>query len=301
MLDTLYSEPVVDGEIMQINMFLNGDTIKTVSTTGSDIFVGDWYQMVPDGNENWNRGYISFDISGLLDSIQDAVFQIYQFESIGNSTNGIFPTLGNCFIDHIIYGDSLDTLDWTAGNYGNSQTIANQYGVISSTPDIGWRSLDVTACLQADKSAGRNRTQFRLRFPIDTDHDWLNDFLRFYTGNAITDNPRLIVDNVTGVAGSLNVTNSYKPSILEKSYPEPFCRLSAISYVISTSLIVKLEVYNLLGKKVRTLVNGYHTNGKYNTVWDGKNDEKQQLPNGIYLYVLKTQGKQQLHKTTLIN
>jgi len=125
-VDTLYSEPAVDGEISQLNMFLNGDTAKSASTSYSDIIVGDWWQMVPDGNENWNRGYFSFDISTLSAAIQIAVIRIYQFESIGNSTSGIFPTLdSNCLLDHIAYGDTLDTLDWTAGDIGDPQTITS--------------------------------------------------------------------------------------------------------------------------------------------------------------------------------
>ncbi|HNM16016.1 MAG TPA: FlgD immunoglobulin-like domain containing protein, partial [bacterium] len=54
---------------------------------------------------------------------------------------------------------------------------------------------------------------------------------------------------------------------------------------------VSLIVYNLLGQKVRTLVNGFATQGTYRLQWDGNNDMGQRVSSGVYLYRLESGGK----------
>jgi hypothetical protein len=291
-VDTLYSEPALDGEISQNNMFLNGDTTKFASTSYSDIMVGDWWQMVPDGNENWNRGYLSFNISTVSDTIQTVVMCIYQFESIGNSTSGIFPTLGsNCLIDHIAYGDTLDTLDWAAGDIGDSQTITSEFGNISSSPDTGWKTLDITSCLQADLAAGRSRTQFRIRFSFDTDHDWLSDHLSFYTGNSTINRPHLMISYITGVARIYDDSALASRTKFVRSYPNPFRTSISVTYNVGVPSMIQVAIYSLTGEKVRVLADQYNESGMHTIAWDGRDSNGKKLPNGIYYCCLQIGDK----------
>ena len=46
-----------------------------------------------------------------------------------------------------------------------------------------------------------------------------------------------------------------------------------------------LEVYNVLGQKIATLVDAKHAVGNYRVTWDGRD-----VPSGVYLYRLKTEG-----------
>jgi flagellar hook assembly protein FlgD len=48
-----------------------------------------------------------------------------------------------------------------------------------------------------------------------------------------------------------------------------------------------LVIYNILGSKIRTLVNNSQTQGNYSVVWNGKDDFGNSVSSGIYLYALK--------------
>ena len=49
---------------------------------------------------------------------------------------------------------------------------------------------------------------------------------------------------------------------------------------------VEIVIYNILGKKVKTLVNGHRNSGYYRILWDGKDANNQSGSDGIYFYRL---------------
>jgi flagellar hook assembly protein FlgD len=49
---------------------------------------------------------------------------------------------------------------------------------------------------------------------------------------------------------------------------------------------VKLQIYNLLGNEVQTLVNEYRNAGRYEVIWNGRNRAGELVAGGVYLYRL---------------
>ncbi len=78
---------------------------------------------------------------------------------------------------------------------------------------------------------------------------------------------------------------------LLQNYPNPFNPVTKIPFVISRSRSrethVRLELFDILGKKVRTIFSGYLLPGQYEMMWDGLNQHGNQAANGIYYYVLQ--------------
>ncbi len=74
---------------------------------------------------------------------------------------------------------------------------------------------------------------------------------------------------------------------LWQNFPNPFNPATEIRYQISASAHVRLEIYNLLGQKIITIINKQQPAGSYATVWDGKNLYGEPAASGIYLYRLK--------------
>ena len=52
-----------------------------------------------------------------------------------------------------------------------------------------------------------------------------------------------------------------------------------------------MKIYNILGQKVRTLVDKPERGGKYEVSWDGKDEEGREVGSGIYFYQLRVQGQ----------
>ena len=63
------------------------------------------------------------------------------------------------------------------------------------------------------------------------------------------------------------------------NYPNPFNPVTSISYGLPTSGDVTLKVFDIVGREIATLVNGYHAAGTYSVGWNAAD-----LPSGIYLY-----------------
>lgn len=71
---------------------------------------------------------------------------------------------------------------------------------------------------------------------------------------------------------------------LYQNYPNPFNPETMIEYALSKDSPTKITIYNILGKKVRVLVEEYETTGEKRVLWDGKDDQGQDASSGIYFY-----------------
>jgi hypothetical protein len=71
------------------------------------------------------------------------------------------------------------------------------------------------------------------------------------------------------------------------NYPNPFNSGTVISFYVADigpiPAEIKIEIYDIAGRVVRTLVNSKYPIGTHNAVWDGRDDFGQELPSGAYL------------------
>lgn len=81
-------------------------------------------------------------------------------------------------------------------------------------------------------------------------------------------------------------TNPGTPPAFElfQNHPNPFNPETEISYVLPKDTYVNLTIYNILGQKVRTLVDGFETAGRKSVTWDGKDEGGNQVTSGVYFY-----------------
>jgi hypothetical protein len=87
---------------------------------------------------------------------------------------------------------------------------------------------------------------------------------------------------------------------LYQSYPNPFNNQTIIKYDLLKSCQVTLTIYNILGQKVKTLVNQRQEAGTKIINWDGKDEKGKDLASGIYFYQLKVRrihGKGEVTQT----
>jgi len=87
---------------------------------------------------------------------------------------------------------------------------------------------------------------------------------------------------------------------LEQNYPNPFNPTTTIRFRIPEDARVKLEVFNLLGQKVRTLVDAQRSAGVTSVNWDGRNGSGAQVSSGIYFYRLEAGSLVQSRQMLLI-
>ena len=111
------------------------------------------------------------------------------------------------------------------------------------------------------------------------------------------------LDNVTtGVKIEQKNPEAALPSKFELSqnYPNPFNPSTVIEYQLPVTSQVTLEVFNIIGQKVSTLVNQVQTAGTWSARWDAKDDAGRQVATGLYLYRLTAQNTVFTRKMMLI-
>mgnify|MGYP001450649785 CR=1 FL=1 len=90
-----------------------------------------------------------------------------------------------------------------------------------------------------------------------------------------------------------STTEAYVPAKFElhDNFPNPFNPSTIISYDLAVDGYVDLSVYNVVGKKVKTIVNQNETAGRKITAWYGTDDSGNTLSAGMYFYRLTAGGK----------
>jgi len=97
--------------------------------------------------------------------------------------------------------------------------------------------------------------------------------------------------------GILATITKPRPSLsLYQNSPNPFISQTAISYSIPTTGRVSLLIYDISGRRVKTLVNQHQTPGVYSVSWNGTDDNGRTVAQGAYFYVLKTDGHEMQKK-----
>jgi hypothetical protein len=93
-----------------------------------------------------------------------------------------------------------------------------------------------------------------------------------------------------------------KPSAftLSQNYPNPFNQTTKIEFTLAKSGVVSLNIYDILGRKVRTLVSEHLSSGYKSVLWDGKNDSGKDVASGIYFYQLKVGDFSETKKLVLL-
>jgi hypothetical protein len=76
---------------------------------------------------------------------------------------------------------------------------------------------------------------------------------------------------------------------ISQNYPNPFNAQTLFSISLPQETHVSLAIYNIMGQKVKVLVNDFMTAGIHTITWDGTNESGQTVSSGVYFYRVATQ------------
>ncbi|MDZ7333431.1 MAG: T9SS type A sorting domain-containing protein [candidate division KSB1 bacterium] len=91
-----------------------------------------------------------------------------------------------------------------------------------------------------------------------------------------------------------------KQFALYQNYPNPFNAQTMIKYDLPKDCRATLEIFNVLGQKVRTLVDGYQKAGTKSAYWDGQNQNGHRAAAGTYIYLLSAGDFQRSRRMILL-
>ncbi len=87
---------------------------------------------------------------------------------------------------------------------------------------------------------------------------------------------------------------------LSQNYPNPFNPSTSISFSLEQKAYASIVIYDLMGRKVKTLISSLLDAGEHEILWDGSNDSGTDVASGIYLYKLESNGSSQVKRMTLL-
>ena len=84
------------------------------------------------------------------------------------------------------------------------------------------------------------------------------------------------------------------------NYPNPFNPETTISYSLSVASNLRVNIYNIRGQKIKTLINGYQAAGNHQVIWDGMDENGKYVSSGIYFYKMEADDFSQIKKMVLM-
>lgn len=87
---------------------------------------------------------------------------------------------------------------------------------------------------------------------------------------------------------------------LMQNAPNPFNPQTNISYDLPAAAHVTLDILNVLGQRVKTLVNDYREAGSYSIIWDGRGDDGSATASGVYFYRITAGNDQAVKKMMML-
>jgi hypothetical protein len=150
-------------------------------------------------------------------------------------------------------------------------------------------SAPVTGTTFADTSIPDSAVYYYYATAVYTDGSWTEESFesRKDTGR---------VGRLDGIAEETLPTSFF----LAQNYPNPFNPTTSISFGLPKTAIVTLDIYNLLGQHVKTLLDGNLNAGYKTIIWDGKDEAGASVSSGLYFYKLDTGSFKESKKMTLL-
>ena len=223
------------------------------------------------GNNDWR-----------LPNVKELQSIVDYSRSLQATNSAAIDTLFNCSTITDEGGNVNYPFYWSSTTHANMVNGSNA-AYVAFGEALGWMQDPLGNYQLLDvHGAGAQRSDPKTGDPADYPygHGPQGDVIRIYNYVRLVRN----ADIKTSV-GENNKTSVPNGFVLNQNYPNPFNPETLISYQIQTAGNVQLEVFDVLGKKISTLVNKYQQPGIYSITF---NTSKYSIPSGIYFYRIQS-------------
>ena len=226
-----------------------------------------------------------------IDTYMGIVFPVEEDDETADRTLAVCGEGGTCLegYEWTIYGEcpgirrKFDKL--TLKNPpapGSTNELLATYCSSDSTQDNGRHAI-----IRNTRTGAGGGTMVHTGFGMET---MTSDYARASLMHEVFDGCfGLMTSNLEELVGSTDAPQVAASKFgfgLSQAAPNPFASKTSIEFSIPSRSHVSLEVYNILGQRVRTIVDETMDPNSYVRVWDGRADNGAQVSSGIYFYKL---------------
>jgi LEA14-like dessication related protein len=162
-------------------------------------------------------------------------------------------------------------------------TAANEFRASPSSATIaakGSRTISVTF---APTRTGNRTAQLSIRY--GTGGDAITVSLK---GKGLSSSSVVVANEGSELGAAKPLDSSHSPKLSVGNYPNPFNSQTVFSYHLNSYARVRVEIFDLLGRRVCVLIDDLQNMGDHQITWDGTDQQGKSLGSGIYLYKLQT-------------
>jgi len=122
---------------------------------------------------------------------------------------------------------------------------------------------------------------------IDSDEDGYFEDMRVLDGVSMTGNSEFVIRVGSSILGNGIELLIPKEFALHQNYPNPFNPTTQIRYNLPEDALVSINIYDLMGRRVKSLVNTTQNAGYRSTQWNATNNLGEPVSAGMYLYTIR--------------
>jgi len=209
------------------------------------------------------------------------------------------------FIDDIYVIDNIPLAQLTVDSPNGGEVW-----VVNETKDITWSSENVNDVkIELSIDNGVNWSAIVDSIPSAGTYSWVVSAAATSTeclirisdvvDSTVYDESDSVftIDDGVSVENIEDIPTKYE---LIQNFPNPFNPSTTISFVLPVTELVKFNIYNNLGQKVRSLTNREFTAGTHQVYWDGLDEFGKEAPAGVYFYQIQAGSFQAANKMLLI-
>ena len=127
-------------------------------------------------------------------------------------------------------------------------------------------------------------------FPGDLDNDGYGDLV-LSSASFAADKPQLFMIEHDGTLSTDYVKHTIPEHVsITQNFPNPFNPETQFSYALNESGTISLGIYDIMGKLIYTVYDGFQRAGNHNVLWSGLDQNKRPVSSGVYFYRLVTQS-----------
>ena len=203
-------------------------------------------------------------------------------------------------------GDGAVTLRWETASEINNEGFVIQR---SATVDGDYQEITsyvYNSQLRGAGSSSHSHSYEFVDYTVMNDHSYWYKLIDVDVNGNRTEHGPIFAHPTAQNSGLETATGKALPEhfALNQNYPNPFNPETHIPFEIPESETgihqVQVSIYDMNGKKIRTLFDGQLAAGKYTLLWNGKNGAGQEMASGIYYVELKTSSFIAHKKMTLL-
>ncbi|MCD6594445.1 T9SS type A sorting domain-containing protein [bacterium] len=205
------------------------------------------------------------------------------------------------------YKDPLSADDIANLDIDGAKLVLAVQSDATNSPDRNLDWLLPPALVNETHSAYLLDDNMQLMRDVRPDAEWtlvLTKDALVKTDRTIAANGIIIEDSKMLAAGTYKVTFSGgalpKMLALHQNNPNPFNPVTDITFDLPKDSDVKLEVFNMLGQRISSLIDGDIAAGTHSVRWNGKDSNDKDAATGVYFYKLTTDGQTLTRKMILL-